>query len=164
MKNIIEEFYEAFSNLDAESMVKYYHPNVVFRDPAFGELKAERAKNMWRMLCHSQKGKGFKVKHQVTNFNKENANAQWEAFYTFNQTNRKVHNKISATFKIQNGLIVEHIDEFNLYNWSKQALGIKGYLIGNTSFFMKKLQQNTNLLLNKFEKNKPIKKYNIVSK
>ena len=53
-------------------------------------------------------------------------------FYTFNQTNRKVHNKISAIFIIENGLIVEHIDEFNLYNWSKQAIGIKGFLLGNT--------------------------------
>jgi limonene-1,2-epoxide hydrolase len=57
MKNIVEAFYETFANLDAENMVKYYHPDVVFRDPAFGELKAERTKNMWRMLCHSQKRK-----------------------------------------------------------------------------------------------------------
>jgi hypothetical protein len=59
---------------------------------------------------------------------------------------------------------VKHIDEFNLHNWRKQALGIKGYLKGNSTFFMKKLQPNTNLLLNKFEKNKPIKKYSVVSK
>ena len=151
MRNIIEEFYEAFSSLDAENMVKYYHPDVVFQDPAFGELKADRAKNMWRMLCHSQKGKGFKVKYQVIDFNKEKASAQWDAFYTFSQTGRKVHNKIFASFVIENGLIMEHIDEFNLYNWSKQAMGIKGYFLGNTSFFRNKLQQKTNLLLNEFE-------------
>jgi limonene-1,2-epoxide hydrolase len=151
MKNIIEEFYEAFSNLDAESMVKYYHPDVVFQDPAFGELKGARAKNMWRMLCHSQKGKGFKVKYNVIDFNTNKSNAEWEAFYTFSQTGRKVHNKISASFVIENGLIVEHIDKFNLYSWSKQAMGIKGFLLGNTSFFRNKLQQKTNSLLNKFE-------------
>jgi len=151
MKNIIEEFYDAFSNLDAESMVKYYHPDVVFQDPAFGELKGARAKNMWRMLCHSQKGKGFKVKYNVIDFNTNKSNAEWEAFYTFSQTGRKVHNKISASFVIENGLIVEHIDKFNLYSWSKQAMGIKGFLLGNTSFFRNKLQQKTNSLLNKFE-------------
>jgi limonene-1,2-epoxide hydrolase len=151
MKNIIEEFYEAFSNLDAENMVKYYHPDVVFQDPAFGELKGARAKNMWRMLCHSQKGKGFKVKYNVIDFNTNKSNAEWEAFYTFSQTGRKVHNKISASFVIENGLIVEHIDKFNLYSWSKQAMGIKGFLLGNTSFFRNKLQQKTNSLLNKFE-------------
>jgi len=151
MKSIIEEFYEAFSNLDAENMVKHYHPDVVFKDPAFGELKAEHAKNMWRMLCHSQKGKGFKVTYQVVDFTGEKANAQWEAIYTFSQTGRKVHNKISASFVIENGLIVEHTDEFNLYAWSKQAMGIKGLLIGKTSFFKNKLQQKTNSLLTRFE-------------
>lgn len=152
MRNIIEEFYEAFSRLDAENMVKYYHPDVVFQDPAFGELKADRAKNMWRMLCHSQKGKGFKLEYRIINFNKEKASVQWDAFYTFSQTGRKVHNKIFAKFVIENGLIMEHIDEFSLYNWSKQAMGIKGYFLGKTSFFRNKLQQKTNLLLNEFEK------------
>jgi limonene-1,2-epoxide hydrolase len=157
MKNIIEEFYEAFSNLDAENMVKHYHPDVVFWDPAFGELRAERAKNMWRMLCHSQKGKGFKVKYQVIDFNTEKANAQWEAFYTFSPTGRKVHNKISASFEIENGLIIRHKDEFNLYKWSKQALGIKGYILGHTSFFSNKLRKKTNLMLSKFEEKQALK-------
>lgn len=59
MKNIIENFYEAFANLDAETMVSYYHDDIVFEDPAFGILKGNRAKNMWRMLCESQKNKDF---------------------------------------------------------------------------------------------------------
>lgn len=151
MKNIIEEFYQAFSNLDAENMVKYYHQEVVFQDPAFGELKGNRAKNMWRMLCDSQQGKGFKVSYQVIDFKGDRAKANWEAIYTFSQTGRKVHNKISASFIIENGLIVEHIDDFDLYDWSKQAMGWKGYLLGNTSFFKNKLQQKTNALLSRFE-------------
>ncbi len=151
MKNTIEQFYEAFSNLDGENMVKYYHPDVVFQDPAFGELKGDRAKNMWRMLCTSQKGKDFKVNYKVLDCNSEKAKAQWEAIYTFSQTGRKVHNKISASFLLRDGLIVEHIDEFSLYRWSKQAMGFKGVLLGNTSFFKNKLQQRTNTLLDRFE-------------
>lgn len=151
MQNIIDEFYEAFSNLDAENMVKHYHPDIVFIDPAFGELKADRAKNMWRMLCHSQKGKGFKIKYEVIDLNSKSANAKWEAFYTFSQTGRKVHNKIYASFVIENGLIVRHIDEFSLYHWSRQAMGIKGYILGKTSFLRNKLQQKANLLLDDFE-------------
>jgi limonene-1,2-epoxide hydrolase len=151
MKNTIEEFYTAFSNLDAENMVKHYHPDVVFQDPAFGTLKGERAKNMWRMLCASQKGKDFKVHFKVLNCSAKKAHAEWEAFYTFSQTGRKVHNKISASFVLKDGLIVAHKDQFNLYRWSKQTMGLKGFLIGNTSFFQNKLQQRANSLLNKFE-------------
>jgi hypothetical protein len=72
-------------------------------------------------------------------------------FYTFSQTGRKIHNKISASFVLKDGLIVEHTDTFNLYNWSKQAMGFKGILLGRTSFFKNKLQQRTNSLLNRFE-------------
>lgn len=151
MKNTVEQFYEAFHNLDAEEMVRLYHPEIEFEDPAFGKLKGERAKNMWRMLCSSQKGKDFKTSYSLAHFDSENANAHWEAFYTFTQTGRKVHNKVYASFILKDGLIIKHVDDFNLYTWSKQALGLKGLLIGYTSFFKKKLQEQTNKLLDAFE-------------
>ena len=61
MENLVTKFYNAFANLDAEAMVNCYHESIVFEDPAFGVLNGEHAKNMWRMLCASQKGKDFKV-------------------------------------------------------------------------------------------------------
>lgn len=147
MKDLIDKFYTAFNELDAETMVSCYHNEIVFDDPAFGELKGERAKNMWRMLCESQKGKGFKVIHSEVTEN----SALWEAFYTFNRTGRKVHNKIQARFEFKDGLIVRHSDFFDLHGWAKQALGFNGVILGWTGFFKKKLQTQTNHLLNKFE-------------
>ena len=55
-QDLIEKFYSAFARLDEETMVECYSDQVKFEDPAFGVLKGERAKNMWRMLCKSQKG------------------------------------------------------------------------------------------------------------
>ncbi len=153
MKNIIEEFYDAFYNLDADRMVKCYHKDIIFEDPAFGILKGEKAKNMWRMICNSQKGKGFKITYNVQPFELNNAKAYWEAFYTFSQTGRKVHNIISASFVLKDGLIIKHTDNFNLHKWAKQALGLKGFLLGKTKFFKKKLNQQTNKLLNEYEMN-----------
>jgi ketosteroid isomerase-like protein len=152
MSNTIEQFYEAFHHLDAEKMVNLYHPDIEFEDPAFGKLKGERAKNMWRMLCRSQKGKDFRISYTISHFEYEKAHANWEAFYTFSQTGRKVHNRISASFILKDGLIIKHVDDFNLYAWSKQAMGLKGFLLGNTSFFKKKLHQQTNKLLDDFER------------
>lgn len=151
MSRLIEQFYTAFTNLEAEKMVSCYHPEVIFHDPAFGELKGERVKNMWRMLCHSQKDKDFKVTFKVLSSDDHYAQVHWEAFYTFSQSGRKVHNIISANFDFKEGLIIKHTDNFNLYRWSQQALGLKGYLLGFTSFFQNKLQQQTNRLLDKFE-------------
>lgn len=64
-KTIISQFYQAFKTLDAEGMVKCYHPEIEFEDPAFGPLKGVHAGNMWRMLCASQKDKGMKVTFEV---------------------------------------------------------------------------------------------------
>jgi len=78
--------------------------------------------------------------------------AHWEAKYDFSKTGRRVLNKIDATFKIKDGLIIDHVDQFDLYQWSKQAIGGSAYLIGWTGFFKKKLQEQTNKFLNQFEK------------
>ena len=79
-----------------------------------------------------------------------NGTAYWEAFYTFSKTGRKIHNKINASFKLKDGLIIDHKDDFNLHRWAKQALGFKGFLLGGTSFFKTKLKKQTNSLLERY--------------
>lgn len=152
MNNIIETFYKAFNDLDAETMVDCYHDDIVFEDPAFGILKGNRAKNMWRMLCHSQKGKDFKITFSNVNSNENSGIAHWEAFYTFSKSNRKVHNKIEARFEFQDGKIIRHTDVFNLNNWAKQALGTFAYWYSFTLFFKKQLNEKSNKALTSFEK------------
>lgn len=146
-QDIINAFYTAFKNLEAEKMVSFYGDDIVFEYPAFGQLKGERAKNMWRMLIEIQQGKDFQVTFKKVTEN----TAHWEANYVFSQTNRKVHNIINAKFIIKEGKIVQHVDDFNLHKWAKQALGFKGAFLGGTKFFKKKLQAQTNRLLDKFE-------------
>lgn len=146
MKHLITDFYQAFHQLDANKMTSYYHKDIVFKDPAFGILRGKEANTMWQMLCASQKGKDFKVEASNITDN----SAHWEAHYTFSKTGRKVHNKIDATFEFKDGLIIKHTDNFNLHNWAKQAIGFKGWLLGGTGFFRKKLQSQTNYLLHKF--------------
>ncbi|GGH42849.1 limonene-1,2-epoxide hydrolase [Mangrovimonas yunxiaonensis] len=153
MEQELKTFYQAFNALDAETMVNLYHDDVVFKDPAFGTLKGNRAKNMWRMLCASQKGQDFKVSCCHINANQHQGHLKWEAFYTFSKTQRQIHNTINAQFTFKAGKIITHTDTFNLYNWARQALGLKGALIGWTPFFKRKLQQQTNQLLNRFEQN-----------
>ncbi len=152
MKDQIEQFYRAFNNLDAEKMVSRYHKDVIFEDPAFGVLKGERATNMWKMLCASQKGKEFKVHVTHIESSAEVTTATWEAFYVFSKTGRKIHNIVHAEFRFKEGKIISHKDTFDLYKWSKQALGTKGLILGWTPFFKNKLQIQTNRLLSNFER------------
>ena len=151
MNQLLKTFYSAFKNLDAETMVNCYHEEVVFEDQAFGILKGNHAKNMWRMLCESQKGKDFKIIYSNIEADHLNGKANWEAFYTFSKTGRKVHNVIEAKFEFKDGKIIKHTDVFDVYKWSKQAFGLTGFLLGWTRFFKNKLQLQTNRLLSKFE-------------
>ncbi|MGB3605867.1 MAG: nuclear transport factor 2 family protein [Psychroserpens sp.] len=151
MDTLIEKFYKAFSELDAETMVALYHDDIIFEDPAFGVLHGERAKNMWRMLCATQKNKDFKVVYSNIKSDGSKGSATWEAFYNFSKTNRKVHNIVTATFQFQDGKIIKHTDHFNLRTWAKQAMGFKGFIMGGTAYFKSKLIHNTNNLLTKFE-------------
>lgn len=151
MENPVQEFYAAFQAMDAEKMASCYSPNVEFEDPAFGHLKGIRASNMWRMLVESQKGKDFRIEFKDISFDGTKGSAHWEAWYTFSQTGRKIHNIIEASFELENGKIVKHTDHFDLHRWARQAMGFKGLLIGGTRFFKRKLQSQTNRLLDKFE-------------
>ena len=149
-KETINKFYTAFQALDAETMASCYHADIEFEDPAFGKLTGEHAANMWRMLCENQKGKGMTIEFEV----KSDSEAHWEPKYTFSKTGRSVHNLIDATFEFKDGLIIKHKDVFDLHRWAKQALGFQGLMIGWTGFFQKKLQSQTNYLLQKFESNR----------
>ena len=127
-------------------MVSFYHDEVVFTDPAFGNLKGVRAKNMWRMLCGN--AQDFKLEYsQVSEHS-----AYWEANYTFSKTGRRIHNKIDAFFEFKDGKIIKHLDSFNIHKWASQAIGFKGWLLGGTSYFKRKLNAQTNRLLEKYEK------------
>ncbi len=154
MKSTIDNFYAAFKNQDAEAMVACYHKDIRFEDPAFGVLEGDRASNMWRMLLAPAEGKDFTVTYSDIAFDEPKGTAHWEAKYTFSQTGRKVHNKIDAQFNFKDGKIITHKDSFDLHNWASQAMGFKGRLLGGTGFFKRKLQTQTNKLLEKFEANK----------
>ncbi len=146
-KELIHTFYSAFQELDAEKMASCYHEDIIFHDPAFGELRGIHASNMWRMLCENQKGKGMVINFEIRSDN----SAHWEPIYTFSKTGRKVHNVIDAEFEFKDGLIIKHTDHFNLHRWASQALGLSGKIVGWTPFFRKKLRSQTTSLLKRYE-------------
>ncbi len=146
--DLITSFYTAFANADAEGMIACYSDDVIFSDPAFGTLEGDRAKAMWRMLM--SRGSGLKVTFDNVEGNDEGGSATWVANYTYGPKKRPVTNNVSATFDVIDGLIVRHQDTFDLWQWSKQALGVPGLLLGWSSFMRNKIQATTNGLLDAY--------------
>ncbi len=127
-EELLSGFYQAFGRNDAEAMAKCYAPGVVFGDPVFPHLEGDEASDMWRMLCG--RSTDLEVKATVLEASQTAGAVHWDAWYTFGATGRKVHNSIDARFAVKDGKIVEHRDSFDLWRWSRQALGPLGLLLG----------------------------------
>jgi ketosteroid isomerase-like protein len=125
---LIERFYTAFQQRDAETMVACYADDVVFSDPAFGELRGDEARDLWRLLV--ARAQDFSLTFDSVEADDHTGRAHWVASYLFSQTGREVVNRIDARFVFRDGLIVEHRDSFNLWRWMRQAMGIRGTLLG----------------------------------
>ena len=122
----IERFYEAFGQCNGAAMTACYAPGAHFRDPAFGDLEGEEIGAMWRML--TGRATDLKIELHEHEAGEETGSAHWIARYTFS-TGRPVVNDIQATFRFSDGLIADHVDEFDFRKWAKQALGPSGHLV-----------------------------------
>ena len=127
---VITRFYEAFQRLDAQGMAACYTDDVRFSDPVFGELQGKDARDMWRML--TSRAKDFTLTFDQVQADDRTGSAHWVATYVFSQTGNIVVNNIQARFVFRDGKICEHRDHFDLWQWSRQALGFKGVLLGWT--------------------------------
>ncbi|PKB18910.1 nuclear transport factor 2 family protein [Flavobacterium sp. 5] len=139
-EQLIHKFYTAFAKADAKTMCECYHNAIQFQDPAFGKLNGNDACQMWNMLMEKSKG-NIKIEFSDITADNFSGSAKWIATYNFSKTNRKVINEIHAQFQFRDGLIVNHIDYFDIWKWSKQALGFKGLLLGWTGFMQKQIQK-----------------------
>ena len=146
-KQLIEKFYSSFAAGDAEGMVSCYTDDIVFKDPAFGELKGDDAKNMWRMLL---KTPGIKITTHNITADDITGSADWIAEYTFSLTGKAVVNKVHADFIFSNGKIIKHTDYFSFWRWATQAFGIKGLLLGWMPFMKNKVREQALIRLRKF--------------
>jgi len=130
-------------------MVDCYSSDIHFRDPAFGDLYGKDAMNMWRMLVRNSKG-DLKISFSGVHADQKSGSAKWVAVYTFSKTGRPVVNKITAEFEFRDGKIIRHFDHFDLWKWTRQALGLPGYLLGWTAFMKNKINKQANAALAKY--------------
>jgi ketosteroid isomerase-like protein len=129
MSNVetIERLYAAFAECNGAAMTACYAPDAHFRDPAFGDLDGEEVGAMWRMLTGRATDLEIELREHAAEG--DSGSAHWIARYTFS-TGRPVVNDIEASFRFaENGLIADHVDEFDFRNWAKQALGPSGHLV-----------------------------------
>ena len=130
-------------------MAACYHEDIEFTDPAFGTLRGHQATSMWQMLL-SRSESAPEIQFSNVSADDKYGKADWIAKYSYGPQRRKVVNNITARFTFKDGKIIKHTDDFDLWKWSQQALGVSGYALGWSSFMKNKIKKNANKALKKF--------------
>ena len=128
---LIDGLYAAFRDRDAAAMAACYQPDATFRDPVF-DLKGQEVADMWAMFC--ERGRDLALEWRDVQASEREGSAHWEPRYTFAATGRPVHNSSDSRFTFRDGKIASQVDAFDLWRWSRMALGPKGALLGWTPF------------------------------
>lgn len=124
-------FYQAFAARDADGMEACYAPNVVFHDPLFGHLNGPQAMEMWRAIIPAADPKTFQVSPTVDGAPVQQRDGSfkvkvhWDAHYDL-PGRTHVDNRADTTLVIKDGRIVSQRDEWDLSNWTRQALPVGG--------------------------------------
>ena len=130
-----------------------YHDQVRFSDPVFTDLKGGSARAMWHMLTLA--GKDLQLTYKNITAEGNTGSCDWEAFYSFSRTGRKVHNIIHASFEFKDGKIIRHTDSFDLWKWAGMALGTPGKLLGWSSVIQSKVRNTAATSLARFIEEHP---------
>lgn len=126
---VAQRFYDAFAIRDWHTMGMLYAPSATFSDPVFPLLDVDGVRAMWQMLL--TRGQDLTCTATVEE-DDDHARAVWIARYTFTSTGRRVVNRVTTEMTFAAGRIVRHVDRFSFWNWSRQALGMPGLLLGWT--------------------------------
>lgn len=150
----LENFYAAFARLDADAMAACYAPDAAFDDEVFSLRGQEEVGGMWRMLCDAARTRSadaWKLRAGGIEADERQGRAHWEADYRFSATGRMVHNVIDGVFEFDGeGRIARHLDRFDFWAWSRQALGAPGLLLGWTPFLRAKVRAQAAANLQKY--------------
>jgi hypothetical protein len=148
MMGVAERFYEAFMVRDHYTMGLLYAEHATFSDPVFPLLNATGARLMWQMLLSRAEDLGVEAK--IVEDGATRARVDWVAYYTFSGTGRPVVNRIQTEMAISAGKIVRQVDSFSLWRWSRQALGVRGLLLGWTPMVKNKIRAQAARSLRQF--------------
>jgi len=148
--NLLRAFFKSFIKGDVDSMLECFHENIVFRDQVFGRLEGEEVNKMWRMLLQYGK-KNLQISYKDLEADEFSGTAKWRAVYYYGRKRRQVINLIESSFKFQDNKIIEQVDHYDMWKWSGQALGWKGWLLGWSIYFTTKVQEKSREKLRKYQ-------------
>jgi ketosteroid isomerase-like protein len=146
--DLLDRFYAAFARHDGAEMAACYAPDATFTDPVFTDLRGREPGAMWLML--TERSSDLEVDLVDRAAAGDTGSAHWVARYTFGKTGRPVVNDVRSAFRFHDGLIAEQRDDFDLYRWTRQALGPLGLALGWTPLVQRGVRSKARAGLDRF--------------
>ncbi len=143
----LKRLHAAFTVRDGKTMGECYHADAHFRDPVF-DLHGDEIGAMWRMLC--SRSAELRIESSDLMVEGSSGRADWQAWYPFSTTGRKVHNIVHSEYQFSDGLIIDQVDTFPFWRWSRQALGPAGFLLGWTPLLQNKVRATARTALSRY--------------
>ena len=85
---------------------------------------------MWRML--TERGTDLRVELLEHSADGDRGSAHWRAPTRSPRPGARSSTTCRATLRFDDGLIADHVDDFDFHRWARQALGPSGLLLGWT--------------------------------
>lgn len=145
---LIKNFYQAFRRRDWQTMAECYSNDARFHDPVFHDLDANQVRTMWRMVFEHAENLEVRLDEIVEQGDK--IEAIWNAHYLFTPTGRQVRNQVTAYFSFDEGKILTHVDDFDLWHWAAQVVGWPGRLFGWTIFVRSSIRDQAQAQLKRY--------------
>lgn len=134
----IHLFFQSLEKRDYKTLQSCYGKNAVYNNPVMGLLDTDTTNAMWQLVCTCIPD--IKTSYtDIQELDEEYATCLWKEQYI--NTGKLISKKNKAYFRFENGLIIEHTDGFNFYDWCKQTKGVVGWLFGWTNFMQKRIQK-----------------------
>jgi hypothetical protein len=127
----LTHFYDSMARRDGEAMALTYAPAATFEDPVF-RLTGPDIGKMWIGLM--RRAREFSIAYTIAQAGRGWGTVELTARYLYGGR-RPVTNVILSELKLEGGLIVQHVDQFDFPRWAAQALGAPGRLLGRFEFF-----------------------------
>lgn len=135
---LVQDYFEAFQKGDWKTMSRSYASNATFKDPIFPKgLKGSQIGAAWGDITQNLRPK---VTFSNIEVHGDLVTAKWSAKYPLKLPvfgTNQIDNDITATFRIKDGKIVEHIEHFDMNEYIQEATGLRGL-----SFLVRPLVRN----------------------
>ena len=132
----IVDFYAAFKRLDPAAMRAAYAPGACFSNPLFQLQGTEEIGALWAMVCAAIDRKRvdqWRLEVSEVEATAHCGRARCQPHWRIRASGRVVQGVTDAEFSFdRDGRILSHVERFSFWHWSRQALGLRGALLGWT--------------------------------